>query len=141
MCLSWCVFLQGQVQFDVEAEAAIQVFTQNMKKGRLFYRIIPEMSDGVRACIQPPNSIICDAFSCYVAVDRARLASIMVPVVHLACWLTLDFINDGSSGEKSLQRDAIVGRWDGHTQNLGGVGRMAAEHRSVVAAERGGRVR
>ena len=28
---------------------------------------------------------------------------------------------------KSLQRDAIVGRWDGHTLNLGGVGRMAAE--------------
>ena len=48
MCLSWCVFLQRQVQFDVEAEAAIQVFTQNMKKGRLWHRIIPEMSDGVR---------------------------------------------------------------------------------------------
>ena len=29
---------------------------------------------------------------------------------------------------KSLQRDAIVGRWDGHALNLGGVGRMAAEH-------------
>ena len=27
-----------------------------------------------------------------------------------------------------------MGRWDGHTLNLGGVGRMAAEHRSVVAA-------
>ena len=51
----------------------------------------------------------------------------------------LDFLNDGDSGEKSLQRDAIVGRCDGHTLNLGGVGRMAAEHRSVVAAERGGR--
>jgi len=109
-----------------------------MKKGRLWHRIIPEMSDGVRACIQPPNSIIGDAFSCYVAVDRARLASIMVPVVHLAWSLTLDFINDGNSGEKSLPRDAIVGRWDGHTLNLGGVGRIAAEHRSVVAADCGG---
>ena len=44
------------------------------------------------------------------------------------------FLNDGNSGEKSLQWDAIVGRRDGHTPNLGGVGRMAAEHRSVVAA-------
>ena len=34
--------------------------------------------------------------------------------------------------------DATVGRWDGHTLNLGVVGRMAAEHRSVVAADRGG---
>ena len=66
------------------------VFTQNMKKRRRAIRIIPEMSDGVRACIQRPNSIIGDAFSCYVAVDRARLASIMVPVVHLAL-ATLDF--------------------------------------------------
>ena len=65
----------------------------------------------------------------------------MVPVVHLACWLTLDFINDGNSGEKSLQRDAIVGCWDGHTLNLGGVGRMAAEHRSVVAVDCGGVMR
>ena len=48
------------------------------------------------------------------------------------------FINDDNSGEKSLQRDAIVGRWDGHTLNLGGVGRIAAEHRSVVAADCGG---
>jgi hypothetical protein len=39
------------------------------------------------------------------------------------------FLNDGSSGEKSLQRDAIVGRWDGHTLNLDGVGRL----RSIVA--------
>ena len=44
----------------------------------------------------------------------------------------MDFLNDGDSGEKSLQRDAIVGHWDGHTLNLGGVGRMAAEHRCVV---------
>ena len=27
-----------------------------------------------------------------------------------------------------------MGRWDGHTLNLGGVGRMAAEHLIVVAA-------
>jgi hypothetical protein len=32
-----------------------------------------------------------------------------------------------------------VGRWDGHTLNSGGVGRMAAEHHSVVAADCGGR--
>ena len=32
----------------------------------------------------------------------------------------MDFLNDGNSGEKSLQRDAIVGRWGGHTLNLGG---------------------
>ena len=43
----------------------------------------------------------------------------------------MDFLNDGNSGEKSLQRDVIVGRWDDHTLNLGGVGRMAAEHRSM----------
>ena len=49
------------------------------------------------------------------------------------------FLNDGDSGGKLLQRGAIVGRWDGHTLNLGGVGRMAAEHRSVVAADCGGR--
>ena len=40
----------------------------------------------------------------------------------------MDFLNDGDSGGKLLQRGAIVGRWDGHTLNLGGVGRMAAEH-------------
>ena len=39
---------------------------------------------------------------------------------------------------KSLQRDAIVGRWDGHALNLGGVGRMAAEHRCVVSSGCGG---
>jgi len=50
----------------------------------------------------------------------------------------IDFFHDSNSGEKSLQRDAIVGCWDGHTLNLGGVGRMAAEHRSVVAAEAAG---
>ena len=32
-----------------------------------------------------------------------------------------------------------MGRWDGHTLKLGGVGRMAAEHRSIVAADCGGR--
>ena len=76
MYLSWRVFLQGQVQFDVEA--AIQCLYAKYEKnvGGLWHRIIPEMSDGVRACIQPPNSIICDAFSCYVAVDKKRLASI-----------------------------------------------------------------
>ena len=47
----------------------------------------------------------------------------------------MNFLDDGNSSEKSLQRDAIVGRWDGHTLNSGGVGRMAAEHRSVVAAD------
>ena len=50
------------------------VFTQNMKKRRRAFRIIPEMSDGVRACFQRPNSIIGDAFSCHAAVDGARLA-------------------------------------------------------------------
>ena len=45
-----------------------------------------------------------------------------------------DFYHDNNSSVKSLQRDAIVGRWDGHTLNLGGVGRMAAEHLIVVAA-------
>ena len=44
----------------------------------------------------------------------------------------MDFLNDGNSGEKSLQRDAIVGRWGGHTLNLGGVGRMAAEHQRCM---------
>jgi hypothetical protein len=39
----------------------------------------------------------------------------------------MNFLDDGNSSEKSLQRDAIVGRWDGHTLNSGGVGRMAAE--------------
>jgi len=52
----------------------------------------------------------------------------------------MNFLDDGNSSEKSLQRDAIVGRWDGHTLNSGGVGRMAAEHHSVVAADCGGRV-
>ena len=50
----------------------------------------------------------------------------------------IEFFNDGDSSEKSQQRDAIEGRWDGHTLNLGGVGRMAAEHRCVVAADRAG---
>ena len=47
----------------------------------------------------------------------------------------VDFFHDGRHSIKSLQRDAVVGHWDGHTLNLGGVGRMAAVHRSVVAAE------
>ena len=47
----------------------------------------------------------------------------------------VDFFHDGRNSIKSLQRDGIVGHWDGHTRNLGGVGRMAAEHRSVVAAD------
>ena len=51
---------------------------------------------------------------------------------------SIDFFRGGDDSIKSLQRDAIVGRWDGHTLNLGGVSRMAAEHRSVVAADRGG---
>ena len=42
------------------------------------------------------------------------------------------FLDDSNSGEKSLQRDVIVGRWDGHALNLGGVGRMAAEHRRLL---------
>jgi len=46
----------------------------------------------------------------------------------------VDFFHDGRHSIKSLQRDAIVGHWDGHTLNLGGVGRMAAEHLIVVAA-------
>ena len=33
-----------------------------------------------------------------------------------------------SDSIKSLQRDAIVGRWGGHTLDLDGVGRMAPEH-------------
>jgi hypothetical protein len=72
--LSWCVFLQGQVQFDVEAEAAIQCLYAKYEKnvGGLPIRIIPEMSGGVRACFQRPNSIIGDAFSCYAAVDGAK---------------------------------------------------------------------
>ena len=53
--------------------------------------------------------------------------------------LPIDFFRGGNGSIKSLQRDAIVGRWGGHTLNLGGVDRMAAEHRSVVAADRGGR--
>ena len=53
----------------------------------------------------------------------------------------IDFFHDSNSGEKSLQRDAIVGCWDDHTLNLGGVGRMAAEHRSVVAVDCGGVMR
>ena len=28
----------------------------------------------------------------------------------------IDFFHDSNSGEKSLQWDAIVGRWDGHTR-------------------------
>ena len=40
---------------------------------------------------------------------------------------------------KIASADAIVGRWDGHTLNSGGVDRMAAEPRSVVAEDRGGR--
>ena len=51
---------------------------------------------------------------------------------------SVDFFHDGRHSIKSLQRDAVVGHWDGHTLNLGGVGRMAAEHRSVVAADRAG---
>ena len=51
-------------------------------------------------------------------------------VVHLhVADFGMIFLDDGNSGEKSLQRDAIVGRWDGHTLNLGGVGRL----RSIVA--------
>ena len=51
------------------------------------------------------------------------------PNVHEVADFGMIFLNDGSSGEKSLQRDAIVGRWDGHTLNLGCVGRL----RSIVA--------
>ena len=51
----------------------------------------------------------------------------------------MDFLNDGNSGEKSLQRDAIVGRWGGHTLNLGGVGRMAAEHQRCMYQDGGRR--
>jgi hypothetical protein len=50
----------------------------------------------------------------------------------------LDFLNDGDSGEKSLQRDDIVGRWDGHTLNLGGVGRWPRSMLRVAAS--GGRL-
>ena len=50
----------------------------------------------------------------------------------------VDYFHDGRHSIKSLQRDAILGRWDGHTLNLGGVGRMAAEHRCVVAVDCGG---
>ena len=57
-----------------------------------------------------------------------------IPQIILTIAFGIEFFNDGNSGEKSLQQDAIVGRWDGHTLNLGGVGRMAAEHRCVVAA-------
>jgi hypothetical protein len=86
---------------------------------------------------------------CLVAARRWRGRSkvgIQLMVVWQQCsnvgWLSIShvadfgmiFLDDGNSGEKSLQRDAIVGRWDGHTLNLGGVGRMAAEHRSVVVA-------
>ena len=39
---------------------------RKLKKSRRAFRIIPEMSDGVRACFQRPNSIIGDAFSCHV---------------------------------------------------------------------------
>ena len=53
--------------------------------------------------------------------------------VHLADF-GMDFLNDGDSGGKLLQRGAIVGRWDGHTLNLGGVGRMAAEHVACMVA-------
>ena len=48
----------------------------------------------------------------------------------------MDFLNDGNSGGKLLQRGAIVGRWDGHTLNLGGVGRMAASMLRVAASGR-----
>ena len=58
--------------------------------------------------------------------------------LHVADFGIMIFLDDGNSGEKSLQRDAIVGRWDGHTLNLGGVGRMAAEHRCVVSSGCGG---
>ena len=57
-----------------------------------------------------------------------------IPQIILTIAVGIEFFNDGDSSEKSQQRDAIVGRWDGHTLNSGGVGRMAAEHRSVVAA-------
>ena len=63
-------------------------------------------------------------------------------VVHLhVADFGMIFLDDGNSGEKSLQRDAIVGRWDGHTLNLGGVGRMAAEHHCVVSSGSRGRDR
>ena len=65
-----------------------------------------------------------------------------IPQIILTIAVGIEFFNDGDSSEKSQQRDAIVGRWDGHTLNyLGGVGRMAAEHRCVVAAGRDERVR
>ena len=54
-----------------------------------------------------------------------------IPQIILTIAFGIEFFNDGNSGEKSLQQDAIVGRWDGHTLNLGGVGRMAAEHRAL----------
>ena len=64
-----------------------------------------------------------------------------IPQIILTIAFGIECFNDGDSSEKSQQRDAIVGRWDGHTLNLGGVGRMAAEHRCVVAADPAGVMR
>ena len=35
--------------------------------------------------------------------------------------LRVDYCHDGGHSIKSRQRDTILGRWDGHTLNLGGV--------------------
>lgn len=45
-----------------------------------------------------------------------------------------------NSSAKSLQPDAIAGHSDGPVLNLGGVSRVAEEHRCVAAANRGGRL-
>ena len=70
--LSWCVFLQRAGPIRCGSGHSC-LYAKLKKVGGLWHRIIPELSDGVRACFQRPNSIIGDAFSCYAAVDGARL--------------------------------------------------------------------